>query len=82
MRVIHLVSPNTKTLCLLTLISDTLIKSFEVQWTEFSNFSYVSMATGKQPVPKLLYSLLNANLGNLCNLAYLTLPSAECEGLK
>lgn len=83
MRVIHFVSPNTKTLCLLTLISDTLIKSFEVQWTEFSNFSDVSMVTEKQPVLKLVYNLLNANLGKLCNFVYLTpVLTAKCEGLE
>lgn len=82
MRVTHFVSWNTKTLCLLTLISDTLIKSFEVQWTEFSNFSDVSMVTEKQPVLKLLYDLLNANLGKLCNFVYLTSLTAECLGLK
>lgn len=82
MRVTHFVSWNTKTLCLLTLISDTLIKSFEVQWTEFSNFSDVSMVTEKQPVLKLLYNLLNANLGKLCNFVYLTSLTAECLGLK
>lgn len=82
MRVTYFVSRNTKTLCLLTLISDTLIKSFEVQWTEFSNFSDVSMVTEKQPVLKLVYNLLNANLGKLCNFVYLTSLTAECLGLK
>lgn len=71
MRVIHAVSPNTKTLCLLTLISDTLIKSFEVQWTEFSDISDVSMVTEKQPVLKLVHNLLNANLGKLCIILYI-----------
>ena len=71
MRVIHFVRPNTKTFCLFTLISDTLIKSFEVQWTEFSNFSDVSMVTEKQPVLKLVYNLLNANLGKLCVILYI-----------
>lgn len=71
MRIIHLVSANTKTLCLLTLISDTLIKSFEVQWTEFSNFSDVSMVTVEQPVLKLVHNLLNANLGKLCVILYI-----------
>lgn len=42
-------SPNTKTLCLSGLISDTLIKSFRVQRTEFSTFSDVSMVTGRRP---------------------------------
>lgn len=42
-------SLNTKTLCLSGLISDTLIKSFKVQRTEFSSFSAVSMATGRRP---------------------------------
>lgn len=41
--------PNTKTLCLSGLISDTLIKSFKVQRTEFSTFSAVSMVTGRRP---------------------------------
>lgn len=41
--------PNTKTLCLSGLISDTLIKSFRVQRTEFSTFSVVSMVTGRRP---------------------------------
>lgn len=42
-------SPNTKTLCLSGLISDTLIKSFKVQRTEFSSFSAVSMVTRRRP---------------------------------
>lgn len=71
MRFIHFVSPNTKTFCLLTVISDTLIKSFEVQWSEFSNFSDVSMVTEKQPVLKLVYNLLNANLGKPCVNLYI-----------
>lgn len=55
-----MVSGNTKTQCLRVLISDTLIKSSEVPWTEFSTFFAVSMVTVKRPVLRLLYNLLKA----------------------
>lgn len=81
MNFIHFVQPNTETLCLLTLISDTLIKSFEVQWTEFSNLSDVSMVTAKQPVLKPVYNLLNANLAEVCAILYIRLQN-ELQNVK